>query len=208
VNAARRSNPHDVCVLCAAVKIQKFDLSALPVPAITDATTRLLGAAAFVAALMLASHWLTELTAPRPVARLPEAAQTPPDTSASGTLGRMFGVNETQPQAVEGLRLTGLFANAKGGGFATFHTPKGDVSVFPGNEVAPGIKLKQIERDRVILSTPDAQRELRLSDERGPAGPIASAPVQAAAVAPAQNYPGAGATRRRHARQSSQGEEE
>jgi hypothetical protein len=161
--------------------MEPFNLPSLPVPALFDASIRLLGVAIAVSAIILASRWLTELTSPRPVAKLPSAALAQPETSIT-TFGRLFGANETRPEVVEGLRLTGVFAGSRGGGFATFLTRDGAVSVFSGDEVVPGVRLKQIERDRVILLTADAKRELLLSGDREPA---AGAPIQAGAT-PAQ----------------------
>jgi hypothetical protein len=149
----------------------KFELSKIPFlsgPAMFDAAIRLLGVAVGLGAIVLAGWWLTELTAPRPVATLSSVALVHPEASMK-TVGKLFGVDDIRPQAVEGLRLTGVFAGSKGGGFATFHTRTGEVSAFPGDEVVPGVRLKQIERDRVILTTAAAQRELLLTDIRVPA---------------------------------------
>jgi hypothetical protein len=166
------------------VKLEPFKITSLPVPALFDASIHLLGVAIALGAIILASRWLTELSAPRPVASLPSAALVPPESSIK-TIGRLFGTSETRPQAVEGLRLTGVFAGSKGGGFATFQTHTGAVSVFPGDEVVPGVTLKQIERDRVILYTADSKRELLLNEDRNSdaAGSVQAAanPVQAAA---------------------------
>jgi Type II secretion system protein C len=145
----------------------KFELLRIPFlsgAAMFDAATRLIGVAIALGAIILAGWWLTELTAPRPVARLPSATFVQPETSIK-TMARLFGVSEARPQAVEGLRLTGVFAGSKGGGFATFHTRSGAVSVFPGDEIVPGVRLKQMERDRVIVLTADTQRELRLGED-------------------------------------------
>lgn len=159
------------------MKIEQFKIPTLPVPALFDASIRLLGVAVVLGGIILASQWLTELTAPRPVARLPSAAAIQPETS-SKTIGRLFGASEARPQVVEGLQLTGVFVGSKGGGFATFHTRTGAVSAFPGDEVVPGVRLKQIERDRVILLATDSMKELLLNGDRGPTGAV---PVQAAA---------------------------
>jgi type II secretory pathway component PulC len=197
------------------VKIEQFNLPSLPLPALFDASVRVLGVAIAAGAIILASRWLTELTSPRPVARLASAALVQPETSIK-TFDRLFGANETRPEAVEGLRLTGVFAGSKGGGFATFLTRTGAVSVFSGDEVVPGVRLKQIERDRVILLTADAKRELLLSENREPG---AGTPVQAtatpaqtaatpaqAAAAPAQVYGYSIASRRRNAQRTQEEE--
>jgi hypothetical protein len=128
-----------------------------------DAGVRLLGVAITLAAIILAGRWLTELTAPRPVAELPSAAPSPPELSTN-TVSRLFGNAGAPTQALEGLHLTGVFAGSRGGGFATIHTQTGDVPAFPGDEVAPGIILKQIESDRVILLISGNQKELRLHE--------------------------------------------
>jgi hypothetical protein len=201
---------HQCCVSCPAVNVELLKIPPLPLPAIFEASVRLLVIAIALGAIVLASRWLTDLTAPRPVARLPSAAFVQPETGIK-TIGRLFGVGESRPEAVEGLRLTGVFAGSRGGGFATFHTPNGDVSVFPGDEVVPGVKLKQIERDRVILLTAESMRELPLSNAQGAA---AAAPVQAGAVAaqasevPVQAADIAAAYRHRHNRRGQPGEEQ
>jgi Type II secretion system protein C len=132
-----------------------------------DVAIRLLGGALKLGAVILAAWWLTQLTAPRPVARLPSTAVVEPENGMQ-KISRIFGVGETQSRAMEGLLLTGVFAGSKGGGFATFHTRTGEVSAFTGDEVAPGVTLKQIERDRVILLTAGVQKELLLSDNSAP----------------------------------------
>jgi hypothetical protein len=133
-----------------------------------DSAARLFSVAFALAAIMLAGRWLTELTAPRPVAELPSAAMTQPEP-VTKTVSRLFGSGgSVQAQALEGLHLTGVFAGSKGGGFATIHTRTGDVPVFPGDEVAPGIILKQIESNRVILLTSGTQKELQLQENNAP----------------------------------------
>lgn len=64
--------------------------------------------------------------------------------------------------------LTGVFAGSRGGGFATIRTRTGDVHVFPGEEVAPGVILKQMERNRVILLSSGIEKELKLSESPVP----------------------------------------
>ena len=150
------------------VKMERLHLPALSGPVLFDSAARLLAVAFSLAAVMLAARWLTELTAPRPVAELPSAPMTQPESSTK-TVSRLFGSSATQPQALAGLHLTGVFAGSKGGGFATIHTRTGDVPVFPGDEVVPGVILKQIESDRVILLTSGTQKELQLHENNAPA---------------------------------------
>ncbi|HNQ04421.1 MAG TPA: hypothetical protein PKH69_07385 [Thiobacillaceae bacterium] len=148
----------------------KFDAAIKPylsAPRLFDGTIRLLGMSFTVLALVLAGHWLTQFTAPRPLARLPASHVAQPQDRAS-QIGLLFGRGEGRPAAAEGLLLTGVFAGTGGGGFATFQTPGGAVSAVQGNEVAPGVRLMQIKRDHVILLTTESQRELRLSARAAP----------------------------------------
>jgi len=132
-----------------------------------DSAARLFTAAFTLAAIILAGRWLTELTAPRPVAELPSATIAQPE-SGTQTVSRLFGSGRSvQSQALEGLQLTGVFAGSKGGGFATIHTRTGEVPVFPGDEVAPGVTLKKIESNQVILLTSGIPKELRLQKNDG-----------------------------------------
>jgi hypothetical protein len=170
------------------VKMERLHLPTLSGPVIFDSGARLLAVAFSLAAVILAGRWLTELTAPRPVAELPSTPMTQPDSNLS-TISRLFGTGTTQSQALEGLHLTGVFAGSRGGGFATIHTRAGDMPVFRGDEVAPGVIVKQIESDRVILLNLGTQKELRLQEGYAPV--VAPAPqaspsnVPAAAPAPA-----------------------
>jgi len=128
------------------VKMDRFRFPALSGPALFDSAARLLTVAFSLAAIFLAGRWLTELTAPRPVAELPSAPMAQPVT-ATGTVSRLFGSGNIESQTLEGMYLTGVFAGSRGGGFATIRTRTGDVHVFPGEEVAPGLfssKWKEI----------------------------------------------------------------
>lgn len=139
------------------------NLPMMSMPAVFDAAIRLLGPLMIFLAVLLAGRWLTELTAPRPVAKLPSISVAPQENNLK-LVGKLFGAGEAQAQSLDGLQLAGVFANSRGGGFATFRTRSGAISVFAGGDVAPGIKLKQIEGDRVIITSAGGQKELRLSD--------------------------------------------
>ena len=145
------------------VKMQRLHLPTLSGPVLFDFAARLFTVAFTLAAIILAGRWLTELTAPRPVAKLPSTAISQP-VSSTGMISRLFGNGVVQSQDLEGLQLTGVFAGQRGGGFATIHTRAGDVPVFPGEEVVPGVILKQIEGDRVILLTSGIEKELKLRE--------------------------------------------
>lgn len=175
------------------MKIPRFSpIAVIPTmsrPALFDAAIRLLSLALVLVAIFLASRWLTELTAPRPVAKLPS---TPPAAQESNlkVVGKLFGVGEVRSESLDGLQLSGLFADSGGGGFATFRTRSGAVSVFTGGEIAPGVRLKQIERDRVIVLSTGIQKELLLNDGgRHAALPIGQSPVLPLQQVPAGNLP-------------------
>jgi hypothetical protein len=155
------------------VKMERLHLPALSGPALFDLAARLFTVAFSLAAILLAGRWLTELTAPRPVAELPSAAIAQPESS-TGTISRLFGTGVVQSQALEGLQLTGVFSGSRGGGFATIHTRAGDVAVFPGDEVVAGVILKKLEGNRVILLTSGIEKELTLRESA--ASPAASSP--------------------------------
>jgi type II secretion system (T2SS) protein C len=152
------------------VKIEQLHLLPLSGPATLDSAIRLLAGALTLGAIVLLGRWLSVLTAPRPVAELPSAVITRPEWSTQA-VSRLFGSGaQSSPlQAMVGLHLTGVFAGSKGGGFATIHTQRGEVPVFSGDEVAPGVILKHVERDRVILLVSGIQKELPLHETSVPA---------------------------------------
>jgi len=150
-----------------AMKLERLHFPALSGPSIFDSAARLLTVAFALAAVILAGHWLTELTAPRPIAELPSAIIATSE-SAAGTVSRLFASESVQSQDIEGLSLTGVYAGLRGGGFATIRTPKGDMHVFIGDEVAPGIILKHMERDRVILLSSGVEKELMFPETAVP----------------------------------------
>jgi hypothetical protein len=191
--------------------MERLHLPALSGPVLFDSAARLLAVAFTLAAIILAGRWLTELTAPRPVAELPSAAIAPSESS-SGKIIRLFGSGIVQSQALEGLHLTGVFTGSRGGGFATIHTRAGDVPVFPGDEVVPGVILKQIEGNRVILLTSGIEKELTLREGTvPPAAPSNQNSVPPAAPSHQSTVPPAASSRQtitnRHS-QPAQAEEE
>jgi len=166
------------------VKIERLNLPPLSGPAIFDSAGRLLTVAFALAGIILAAWWLTRLTAPRPVAELPSAVIAQPE-SGTGTISRLFATADVKSEDVEGLQLTGVYAGTRGGGFATIRTRSGDVHAFPGDEVVPGIVLKHIERDRVILLVSGVEKELMLPEI---AVPSAESPPQTVTNRPRQTF--------------------
>jgi type II secretory pathway component PulC len=103
--------------------------------------------------------------------------------SATGSISRLFATAEVKSEDIEGLQLTGVYSGTRGGGFATITTRTGNVHVFPGDEVVPGIVLKHIERDRVILLVSGVEKELMFPET---AAPAAESPPQTAPDRPRQ----------------------
>jgi hypothetical protein len=166
------------------VKIERLHFPSMSGPAIFDSAGRLLTVAFALAGIILAAWWSTRLTAPRPVAELPSAVIAQPE-SGTGTISRLFATADVKSEDVEGLQLTGVYAGTRGGGFATIRTRSGDVHAFPGDEVAPGVVLKHIERDRVILLASGVEKELMLPET---AIPTAESPPQTAPNRPRQAF--------------------
>ena len=169
-----------------AMKLERWHFSTLSGPAIFDSAARLATAAFTLVAVLLAGSWLSELTAPRPVAELPSTAMVQSE-SATGSISRLFASASVQAEvvAVEGLQLTGVYAGTRGGGFATIRTRSGDVHAFPGDEVAPGVILEHIERDRVIVLVSGVEKELMLPET---AVPSAESPPQTVTNPPRQTF--------------------
>jgi hypothetical protein len=166
------------------VKIERLNLPSLSGPAIFDSAGRLLTVAFALAGIILAAWWLTRLTAPRPVAELPSAIIAQPE-SGTGTISRLFATADVKSEDIEGLQLTGVYSGTRGGGFATITTRTGNVHVFPGDEVVPGIVLKHIERDRVILLVSGVEKELMFPET---AVPAAESPPQTVPDRPRQAF--------------------
>ena len=167
-----------------AMKLERLHFSTLSGPAIFDSAARLATAAFTLVAVLLAGSWLSELTAPRPVAELPSTAMVQSE-SATGSISRLFATADVKSEDVEGLQLTGVYAGTRGGGFATIRTRSGDVHAFPGDEVAPGVILEHIERDRVIVLVSGVEKELMLPET---AVPAAESPPQRVTNPPRQTF--------------------
>jgi hypothetical protein len=166
------------------MKLEPLHFPALSGPSIFDSAARLLTLVFALATAILAGQWLTELTAPRAVAELPSVPMAMPE-SGSISIGRMFMSGEVKSEDIEGLQLTGVYSGTRGGGFATITTRTGNVHVFPGDEVVPGIVLKHIERDRVILLVSGVEKELMFPET---AAPAAESPPQTVPDRPRQAF--------------------
>lgn len=162
------------------MNIKRFrspELTGISMPKTYDVALRLLPYAFILASAILSGWWLTQLTAPRPVGRLP-AMPTAPQESGLDAVAKLFGVGEARSSVDGELELVGIFMGSRGGGFATFNTRKGAISAFQGDEVVPGVQLKRLERDRVLLLSAGTLRELPLREAGGPtAGATENSPV-------------------------------
>lgn len=136
-------------------------------------------------AIALLAYWLTVLTAPRPVAELPAVSAVQDGHGAEG-LVRLFGSGDVAASYAGDLELVGVFADARGGGFAAFNTSKGPVSALAGAEIVPGVVLVRVGRDGVVISRSGARQELALR----PAVPPASAPPSAVTAQAGQEWAG------------------
>ncbi len=162
----------------------------------TEWLPRLVGVLFAMATVFLLAGWLAALTAPRSVARMAAVAAASSDANNLQAVEKLFGrASQSSPQMVDGLSLVGVFAGSLGGGFATFNTRTGPVSVFAGGEILPGILLKRIDRSRVVILASGITKELALAEgggQRGapPAG--STSPAQPAANPPAPLPPVSG----------------
>lgn len=153
--------------------MERLHLPSLSGPAVFDYAARLMVIGFALAAVVLLGRWLTEITAPRPVAELP-ATPMLQQQLASASVTRLFAPASVDSPVVEGLQLTGVFSGSRGGGFATLRTPAGEVHAFRGDEVVPGVVVKDIAGDRVILLAAGVEKELKLAEDGG--GEVAAPP--------------------------------
>ncbi|NTV97143.1 MAG: hypothetical protein HGA75_17300, partial [Thiobacillus sp.] len=75
---------------------------------------------------------------------------------------KVFGLGGGQGAQAVGIELTGLYARADGRGFATLRTPRGPLSGIAGEEILPGVRLRQVGNDHVILMIDGSERRLEL----------------------------------------------
>lgn len=173
-------------VYSGVLSMERLHFPSLSGPAAFDQAARLIALAFAVAAVAMAARWLTAWTAPRPVAELAATPMLQPQ-AGTGAITRLFAPASVQAAAgVDALLLTGVFAGSRGGGFATIRTREGEVHVFRGDEVVPGVTVKDIAGDRVMLSVAGVEKALELaSDAAVPAVP----PLPGAAAGRAARLP-------------------
>lgn len=125
----------------------------------------LLNVALGVAGLALITFWLGRILAPGPV--LAQPSEPALDTASAL---KLFAAPQAATR-LEGVRLTGVYANNTGGGFASFATVTGPVAVPVGGEVVPGVALRAVEARLAVLDDRGREVRLELPD-------VASTPIQ------------------------------
>ncbi len=81
-----------------------------------------------------------------------------------GAIARLFGASAPQSGSTSGLRLKGVVAPTPGvAASAIFASGAGrDLSVYIGGEVAPGVKLVEVDPDHVVVSRNGARERVDL----------------------------------------------
>ncbi len=130
-----------------------------------DTPGRLVGLIMAILAVALLAYWITRISAPRPVAVLPETRTEAPQLSFDSVY-RLFGVDASAGKVSSNLTLTGVFANANGRGFATFRLPQGHASALEGEEVMPGLTLARVAKDHVVLRGAAGEQRLQLTKDK------------------------------------------
>ena len=152
---------------------------ALP-PAVIDALHPMLIAAIAIATVALSAHWLTHWLAPGPVAALPDSPRIVGQEDPRAA-HRLFGARGQAVLAPGGLTLTGVYARPRGG-FAVFRGSDGALFALEGEELKPGILLKRIAADHVLLWADGVESRLDLPMVEA-AALLAGAPAPLAAPA-------------------------
>jgi len=113
---------------------------------------------ALALAAWLAAGWFWRLSAPEPFMLVTQQISDPLAAARSVTQRHLFGNAETAPGSVAGVAarsftlLGAMTANQQQPGFAVLaETGKPTVSVFEGEEFAPGIRLEKVMPDKVSI---------------------------------------------------------
>jgi type II secretory pathway component PulC len=126
----------------------------------------------------LAAGWFWRLTVPEPVILVTQQLTDPLAAARSVTQRHLFGNAETAPGstaelAVRNFTLLGtMTANSRQPGFAVLaETGKPTISVFEGEELAPGIRLEKVMPDKVSIIYNDRSETLELVSGQSPHTP-------------------------------------
>jgi general secretion pathway protein C len=138
-----------------------------PAPARNPLGTLVVAALVIVLAYQLA-HWTWIFATPAPVA---SSTATPPASVDLATAAKLFGGTASSSNVASGstLRLKGVVAPTPGvAASAIFSTGAArDVSIFVGNDVQPGVKLKEVHADHVILGRAGIDERIDLEARKG-----------------------------------------
>lgn len=171
---------------------------------------RALAGVAMLAALALlaavTAWWGWRIAGPAPV-HIPVAPPADPAATilASGLLAGT-GAAPTAPPAAKdegtlatgNARLLGVVAERDGRGYALFRLPSGPKLVAPGQEIAQGAQLLEVEPGAITIRDGGGKRRIVLrGDPPAPArtvaaaSPVRAAPVRSAACTPPSGFKGA-----------------
>jgi general secretion pathway protein C len=129
--------------------------------------TLVVAALVVVLAYQLA-HWTWIFATPATVASAPPASANPVDLA---TAAKLFGGASSQgtSSGVSNLKLKGVVAPTPGvAASAIFSTGSGkDVSIFVDTDVQPGVKLKEVHADHVIVARAGIDERIDLEAPRG-----------------------------------------
>ena len=175
-----------------------FAMSAWPMRAL--AGVAMLAALALLAAVI--AWWGWRIAGPAPV-HIPVAAPADPAATilASGLLAATGAAPAAPPAAKDegtlatgNARLLGVVAERDGRGYALFRLPSGPKLVAPGQEIAQGAQLVDVQPGAITIRDGGGERRIVLrGDPPAPAKTgAAAAPVRAAAARSAACTPPAG----------------
>ena len=146
------------------------------------ASERNLSGTLVVAALVIVlayqlAHWTWIFATPPAIASSAPSSQAAADIA---TAAKLFGGSAAQANAGTSstLRLKGVVAPTPGvAASAIFSTGSGrDVSIFVGSEVQPGVKLKEVHPDHVILARTGIDERIDLEQRKG--GAVSTQPAR------------------------------
>jgi hypothetical protein len=170
-----------------------------PAPAAAVAAPRIWRALAYVATLLagallalVVAYWSWQALGP---ARVDIPAATPADPAATLLASGLWATGggpaapapaqEATAEVLGGdVRLLGVFAEARGRGYALFRLPSGPRLVAAGQSIAPGATLSAVRPDGISVREAAGERTIVL---RAPASPKPAPAPKAAPAAPARS---------------------
>jgi general secretion pathway protein C len=131
----------------------------------------------------LAAYWAIKIVTPPPPAAPPPLAAAPAREPDPLLTARLLGLVQARQQAVaaSSIQVMGLFAAGKHSSAVLVVDGKPARAYRVGQEISPGTRLAEVQRDGVFVESGGARQELRMPARPG------MAPL-AAEVAPAPAY--------------------